>query len=181
MDQTGVNLVPADGRTYESSGSRDVKVIGGDDKRQITVCMGSSLHGDLLPLQLIFKGSTKRSLPDATPESTEAAVHLTCSHNHWSSQETMQQYINHVVEPYFNKRVVEHQLPPDSHMVLVLDVWSVHKSEEFRKFLQEHHPNIHLVFVPPNCTSKLQVADVMLQRPFKHGFKNSSTNGLHPS
>jgi len=31
------------------------------------------------------------------------------------------------------------------------------------------HPRIHLVFVPANCTSKLQVADVALQRPFKHG------------
>jgi len=28
-----------------------------------------------------------------------------------------------------------------------------------------------LVFVPPNCTSKLQVADVVLQRPFKAGIR----------
>ena len=44
----------------------------------------------------------------------------------------------------------------------------MHKSEEFRLFLRTHHPRIHLVFVPANCTSKLQVADVALQRPFKH-------------
>jgi predicted nucleic acid-binding Zn-ribbon protein len=36
-------------------------------------------------------------------------------------------------------------------------------------FLRNQHPRIHLVFVPANCTSKLQVADVALQRPFKHG------------
>jgi len=30
---------------------------------------------------------------------------------------------------------------------------------------------VHLVFVSVNCTSKLQVADVVLQRPFKHGIK----------
>jgi len=53
----------------------------------------------------------------------------------------------------------------------VLDVWSVHKSEEFRFHMRTKYPNIHLVFVPANCTSKLQVADVMLQRPFKHGIK----------
>jgi hypothetical protein len=28
------------------------------------------------------------------------------------------------------------------------------------------------VFVPPNCTSHLQVADVVLQRPFKAGLRN---------
>ncbi len=55
----------------------------------------------------------------------------------------------------------------------MLDVWSVHKSKEFIKFLADHFPRIHLVFVPANCTSKLQVADVVLQRPFKHGVKKS--------
>jgi hypothetical protein len=61
----------------------------------------------------------------------------------------------------------------DSHVCLVLDVWSVHKSEELRRFLRTHHSRIHLglVFVPANCTSKLQLADVMLQRPFKHDIK----------
>jgi hypothetical protein len=34
-------------------------------------------------------------------------------------------------------------------------------------YLRQKHPRIHLVFVPANCTSKLQVADVTLQRPFK--------------
>jgi hypothetical protein len=34
-----------------------------------------------------------------------------------------------------------------------------------------NHYGIHLVFVPANCTSQLQVADVVLQRPFKHGVR----------
>ena len=53
----------------------------------------------------------------------------------------------------------------------MLDVWSVHISTQFRAFLAEKHPYIHLVYVPPNCTSKLQVADVALNFPFKHGVK----------
>jgi hypothetical protein len=48
-------------------------------------------------------------------------------------------------------------------------VWSVHKSEEFRLWLGNEQPRVKLVFVPANCTSKLQVADVALQRPFKYG------------
>jgi hypothetical protein len=51
----------------------------------------------------------------------------------------------------------------------MLDAWAVHKSEEFRMYIRNQHPRIRLVFVPANCTSRLQVADVALQRPFKHG------------
>lgn len=171
MDQTGVHLVPVDNHTYEARGSKDVKVIGAEDKRQITACVASSLDGDLLPLQLIFTGSTAKCLPPSTPAAIAASVHITHSDNHWSSQETMQQWIKEVLVPYANLRIMQHALPADSKIILVLDVWAVHKSIEFRTFLRTHHPNVQLVFVPANCTSKLQVADVMLQRPFKHGIK----------
>lgn len=140
-------------------------MIGAEDKRQITACIASSLDGDLLPMQLIFHGKTNKCHPPVTDAAKDARVHITHSPNHWSSQETMQQYIKEVVVPYADRSGV----PKPYNIVLVLDVWSVHKSEEFRKFLRTHHPNIRLVFVPPNCTSKLQVADVVLQRPFKHG------------
>ncbi len=45
---------------------------------------------------------------------------------------------------------------------------SVHISAEFRGFMKENFPHILLLFVPANCTSKLQVMDVVFQRPFKH-------------
>ena len=50
MDQTGVHLAPVDNKTYNTRGGKDVKLIGADDKRQITACLASSLDGDLLPL-----------------------------------------------------------------------------------------------------------------------------------
>jgi hypothetical protein len=171
VDQTGVHLAPVDLRTYEAKGSKVVKVIGADDKRQITCCIASSLDGDLLPLQLIFEGKTAASEPKHTEESKAAHIHLTHSPNHWSSQETMRQWIDHVLLPYSERQMQQRNLRADSHIILVLDVWSVHISEEFRFFLRgEKYQHIHLVYVPPNCTSHLQVADVM-QRPFKHGIR----------
>jgi hypothetical protein len=148
-----------------------VKVIGADDKRQITVCIGSSLDGDLLPPQLIFQGKTTACHPPTTDTSLASHAHITHSDNHWSTQETMQQWVKEVLIPYADRRIFEHTLPYDSKIVLVLDVWAVHKSEEFRLFLRTYFPRIHLVFVPANCTSELQVADVILQRPFKHGVR----------
>lgn len=172
MDQTGVHLAPVDNRTYDEQGSKHVKVIGGDDKRQITACIASSLAGDLLPLQLIFQGKTILCHPPITDAAKQARVHITHSHNHWSSLQTMKEYIKEVIVPYAERTVPANEDGRPHNIVLVLDVWSVHKGTEFRAFLRTEHPNIRLVFVPANCTSQLQVADVILQRPFKHGLRS---------
>lgn len=171
MDQTGVQLVPMSGWTYEQRGAAAVEVLGADDKRQITACIASSLDGTFLPLQLIFQGKTPRCLPNETLGSLAANFHLTFSENHWSNQKTMQEYVENVIVKYANRCVDKHGLHADAKIILVLDVWAVHKSEEFRRYLRTHHPRIHLVFVPANCTSRLQVADVALQRPFKSSIR----------
>lgn len=167
MDQTGVHLVPSARFTYAVRSSSSVEVIGADDKRQITACVASAMDGGMLPLQIIFQGKTQRSEPPPTPASLAAHIDITHSENHWSSQETMQRYIEKVIMPYAERCIKLYGLNADAKIILVLDVWSVHKSAEFRLFLRSKHPRIHLVFIPPNCTSKLQVADVALQRPFK--------------
>ncbi len=156
MDQTGVHLVSASSWTYEMVGSKDVAVVAAEDKRQITACVAASLRGDLLPLQLIFQGKTERSLPQATAASLAARVDITHSENHWSTQRTMQRWITHVLLPHAERMIDLHQLDSNPHILLLLDAWAVHKSAEFRGWLQKEHPLIHLVYVPPNCTSKLQ-------------------------
>lgn len=167
LDQTGVHLVPASFWTYDPAGSSSVAVVGAEDKRQITAVVASSLYGDVLPLQLIFQGKTERSHPPSTPSSISARVHVTHSPNHWSNVETMQQWVEHVFIPYRERCVRQFELRADAAAILVLDVWAVHISQEFRMYMRQKHPRIHLIYVPANCTSKLQVADVALQRPFK--------------
>ena len=142
-----------------------------DDKRQITAVVASSLDGQLLPLQLIFQGKTDASLPPHTDASTLAGFHLTKSQNHWSNQETMQEWCGHILVTWRDKMIKEHNLPANAAVVLQLNVWAVHISKEFRDFIGNKHPYVRLVYIPPNCTSKLQVADVVLNFPFKHGIK----------
>lgn len=173
MDQTGVHLMPSSTHTYDRMGNKSVPVLGADDKRQITACVGASLRGELLPLQLIFQGTTPRCLPPETAASKSSRVHLTFSENHWSSLQTMKEYIIHVLSPHADRMIALHQLPSDAHMLLILDCWSVHRSEAFLGWLKQEHPRIHVVFVPPNCTSKLQLADVALQRSFKAVLKDN--------
>jgi hypothetical protein len=171
MDQTGIHLVPCSAHTYDLKGSKGVPMLGHDDKRQITACVAASMTGELLPLQLIFQGKTQKCEPRPTAESNAAGFHLTHSENHWSTQTTMQDWVRQILIPYANLQKKHHTLQADSKILLILDVWAVHKSEEFRRFLRTEFPDILLVFVPANCTSKLQLADLMLQRPFKHGVR----------
>jgi hypothetical protein len=61
---TGIHLIFTGGaRTWAEKGSKHVFVHGQEDKRQITVSSSSSTDGDLLPFQVIFTGTTSRSLP----------------------------------------------------------------------------------------------------------------------
>lgn len=175
LDQTGLNLVPSSQYTYEMVNERWVEITGSGDKRQITAVLASSLHGDLLPLQLVFGGTTPRCHPEETPNSKAARVHITHSHNHWSSLETMQQWVQHVLIPYAERCVNQFSLNSDARVLLILDCWSVHKSKSFLDWIagQPYGRRIHVVFVPARCTSKLQVADVALQRPFKAHIRNS--------
>jgi hypothetical protein len=79
----------------------------------------------------------------------------------------MQRWVTHVLLPHSERMISLHELDADANILLLLDAWAVHKSVEFRGWIATEHPRIHLVFVPANCTSRLQLADVALQRPFK--------------
>ena len=79
----------------------------------------------------------------------------------------MQRWITHILLPHSERMISQHQLDCNANILLLLNAWAVHKSAEFRSWLKTEHPRIHLVYVPANCTSKLQLADVTLQRPFK--------------
>lgn len=93
-EQTDVNLVPVSNWTMEESGSKQVKVLGSDDKRQIT------LSGKLLPLELIYQGLTDKCHPKVNfPKSW----HITHSENHWSNEKTMCDYIDNVIIPYVER------------------------------------------------------------------------------
>ena len=58
-DQTAMKLVPSASWTMEKRGTKRVEISGIDDKRQITAVFACSMAGEFLPLQLIYKGTTK--------------------------------------------------------------------------------------------------------------------------
>ena len=172
FDQTGVHLVPKSKYTYADATSSSVQGTGEDDRRQITAVIASSANGDMLPLQLIFQGKTPRCEAQHTSSTDAEKFSFTHSENHWSNQETMQEYIQQIIEPYIQRMIIKHALPANSEAILLIDCWSVHTSDEFKLYMKENHKNIRLVYIPPCCTSMLQVADTHLNFPFKRGIRN---------
>ena len=63
-------------------------------------------------------------------------------------------------------------LPETVKLVWLIDCWSVHICKAFREWCKMVHGQwLCVVYVPANCTSKLQPADVILQRPLKAAFR----------
>ena len=175
-DQTAVLLQQASPYTMADSKLKQVPVTGKEEKRQITAVVASTLAGDLLPLQLVFTGQDKnKTQQKAVPELSEVLKkrteewHLTQTYNHWSSLDSMKDYIKKIIDPWVRTmgKALRCKTPP--HAVLILDCWSVHTGEAFRTWLKETHPHYHLVYVPAGCTGIAQPADVILQRPLKAG------------
>ncbi len=188
-DQTGIKLMEMNNRTFAPKANKaagikpKVASHSQNDKRQITVTIASSLAGDLLPLQLIFQGKTKTCLKgireDTKKQMLDNGFLLNYSSNHWSNQELMQKYVNEIIIPRMIKYYEGKDIPIEfQRAILIIDCWPVHISKEFRQFMQqtEQRKRIHIVYVPPNCTSVLQVADVAIQKPFKDKIRKLHTN-----
>jgi hypothetical protein len=80
----------------------------------------------------------------------------------------MRQFVDHILAPYFEETKVKLGRPPSQRSLWMIDVWSVHRSDEFRAWMYKYHSNILVDFVPGGCTGVAQPCDVGIQRPFKH-------------
>jgi hypothetical protein len=174
-DQSAVMLVPASKYTYHHKKNKHVSITGQDDKRQITMVVGGTLEGDLLPFQLVFAGQEAnrqqhKAVPalhaDTALRIKKEGWHLTQTPNHWSSQQSMRDYVDVIITPWVSAKREQHKCP-DSHVLLLFDCWSVHKSKEFLDWMKGQYPMYHVVFIPAGCTGKAQPADVVMQRPLK--------------
>ena len=99
-DQTGIKSVLNSSWTMARHGAKRVELVGVGDKKQITAVFCGSLLGDFLPVQVIYKGKTSRCHPRF---SFPFDWHITRSPNHWSTEETTLQYIDHIIVPYVKK------------------------------------------------------------------------------
>jgi hypothetical protein len=154
--------------------SKYILIHGANDKRQITVSVSSSATGNVLPFQIVFTCSTTKCLPPLNVgriACEEAGWHLTFSENHWSYVDTCKAFVEKILQPYRLEQIEHLKLDKGTKLIWLIDCWSVHKSKEFISWMKESHQEILIIFVPANCTSVFQSTDVILQKPFKHEFR----------
>ncbi len=156
---SGIRLVPTSNTTREMMGVKEVAILGGDDKRQITGVLAVAADGTVLPPQLIFQGSTPGCLPFPLirGQAKFAGWSWAYTSNHWANLGTMQQYVREIIVPYFQRRISQASLPSHQKCVILMDCWVVHKSAEFRAWLREEYPWLLFLYVPAGCTGKAQV------------------------
>ncbi|KAF4617264.1 hypothetical protein D9613_005664 [Agrocybe pediades] len=178
-DQTQVVYAPGNKLTYADSGSKQVSLVGGDEKRAFTVMVSVSNDGLLLPFQAIYEGKTLASTPSATSPhyndliNTGALLEFSGTTTYWSNMKTMKNFVCKILNPYFDSVRRDLNLPTTQKALWQIDVWSVHRSVEFRDWMKKNYPNIILDYVPGGCTGLYQPCDVGIQRPFKQSVVRS--------
>ena len=97
LDETLLSYVFPVKYTFSFKGAKNVPIKGVDDKRQITVTFAVSLTGTILPIQLIYKRKTKRSLSKFKFPSTFSPSY---KENHWSNTEKSIEFFEQIIFPY---------------------------------------------------------------------------------
>ena len=107
-------------------GSKQVPVVGKEDKREITVLLTISAAGTLLPPQVIYQGKTRGCHAKIT---FPPNWHITHSDSHCSTEATMLEFLDHVIVPYVNATRAKLELPEDHIRSLSIHIRSQHVLE----------------------------------------------------
>ena len=112
------------------------------------------MSGEFLPSQLIYQGKTTHCL---SHYDFLVDWHLTYSANHWSNEETMKEYIEHIILPFIHGKRKQLRLADDYPALLTLDNFKAQCTPTILTLLDQ---NINVVLIPPNCTDGLQPLDL---------------------
>ncbi|KAG0706434.1 hypothetical protein DFH29DRAFT_980474 [Suillus ampliporus] len=127
IDQTNIVYQPTNTATYEEAGSKQVAVIGQEEKQAFTV-----VQNYMLP--------PHKSMPQFK-EAQRLGFRLCFSNTdmYWSTFDLMCNYVRNILVPYWTRQKELVGAPDDQECILHLDVWSVHKSIQFHTWLDQHY------------------------------------------
>jgi len=95
---------------------------------------------------------------------------------YWSTQETMQHFVDIHLAPHFEAVKVALGLSYRQCFLWLIDCWSVHCSKEFLMWMVEYHITIIVIFVSTGLIGLSQPCDMGFQQLFKHFLKLFSHN-----
>ena len=163
-DHTAIKIVPSSQWTMEKKRTKRVEIAAVDDKRQITAVFACSMSGKFLPMQLIYKGTTKRCLPKDVKFPSD--WHVTHTENHWANEV--------ITVAYLRKREREALKLQDDHCALALfDVFKGQCTAQVLKILEENNK----LFVTTALTGSSHWT-YQLTNQLKILYESSSENGM---
>jgi hypothetical protein len=134
--------------TWAEKGLKQVAIVGMEEKRAFTVMVTITSDGNFLPIQAIYSGKTSRSCPSPNSPHHKDLIDAGCliqesgTKTYWSNLRTMKDFVNKILAPYFDRQKIIFNLPSSQKSLWTIDVWSVHRSKEFRRWMKETHPTI---------------------------------------
>ena len=155
LDQTPTKYVPTSNKTMAPKGSKTVPIKGSTDKRSITATFTITLEGHFLPIQLIYAGKTKKSLPRVK---FPASFSLSANPKHYSNETESVKILNDIIIPYVKNQREKLGLQKDHYALLIMDVFKGQMTSKVLKVLKDNH--ILLQSVPANFTYLFQPLDV---------------------
>ena len=120
LDQTPLSYVSPGKYTFSFKGAKNVPIRGVDDKRKITGTFAVTLTGKFLPMQLICKAKTKRSLPKFKFLNSFS---VTFTENHWSNTDKSVEFFEEIIFPYLDKVKKENRYPNEQYSLIVMDTF----------------------------------------------------------
>ena len=97
LAQTPLSYVSPGKDTFDSKGSKTGPIKGVNDKCQITATFSVTASGSFLPIQLIYSGKTKRSIPKYDFPS---CFDVTFTPDHWSNCKKCVRSSEKIIFPY---------------------------------------------------------------------------------
>ncbi|KAH8914171.1 hypothetical protein BT69DRAFT_1233202, partial [Atractiella rhizophila] len=157
VDEANMILQPGPKTTWEEKGSKTVPLIGKEEKRAFTMLIGCSLSGKLFPFQTVWSGTTSASTSKASHSAVQRSLGLGFVHSFSGGTSysttiwTFKECVTRIFDPFIESQKAEHGLPTCQCVILYINVYSVHRSQEFLTWMMETHPHVIIMFVPGNC------------------------------
>ena len=174
LGQSSSKFVAASKVTMAEKRSKHVSIAGETDKRCITLTVTESMSGQLLPLQVIYKGKTERCLPPKARD--DKKCRFSYNEKHWSNNKETLRLIDGILLPYTEKTKKDLNLPNDQNSLLIWDAFTGQNTDAVKKRLSEL--NILAVNVPKNLTHLLQPLDLTTNATFKNIERKEFSNYL---
>ena len=170
IDQTPLKYVPVGNETLAPRGETSVTIEGSSDKRSITGTFEISLHGDFLPMQLIYGGKTSQSLPGYR---FPKGFCLSFNPKHFPNTNEFNKFLKEIITLYVVKQKELLKCQVDQKALVIMDVFTGQMTEEVLNAYEE--ANILIINVPANMAKYYQPLDLTANGYAKRFLKSKFT------